>query len=299
MTLPDPPTTAQRVAFLGTPEIAVPALQALLDGGFDVPIVVTGPDRRRGRGRSVSFTPVKQLATEHDLTVASEVDAILEHDVDLGVVVAFGQIIRANVLERVPLVNLHFSELPRWRGAAPVERAILAGDSTIGVAVMQIAAGLDEGDIFAETIVEIDEGESAADLKRRLSHLGAALLVDTVHAGFPDRRPQQGEPLYAAKIATEDRHLDWTMSADQLARIVRIGDAWTTFRGKRLKVHEVQRHELADGDRPLGPGVLEAERVGTGSGVLQLTLVQPEGRARMRATDWSRGARSDGERFDR
>lgn len=292
MTLVDPPATVERIAFLGTPAIAVPVLQALLAADFVVPIVVSGPDRRRGRGSSVSYTPVKQLATEHGLPVTSRVDDILEHDVDLGVVVAFGQIIRAELLERLPFVNVHFSELPRWRGAAPVERAILAGDRTIGVSVMQVAEGLDEGDIWAETIVPINDDETASGLKRRLAHIGADLLVDTLRAGLIQRRPQTGEPVYASKISTEDRHLDWSMPADQLDRIVRVGGAWTEFRGRRFKVHEV---EVADGS--LEPGLIEHDQVGTGSAVLRLLTVQPEGRSRMRGIDWYNGARPDGERF--
>lgn len=293
MTLVDPPTTIERIAFLGTPAVAVPVLQAVLDAGTVVPIVITGPDRRRGRGSAVSFTPVKQLAVEHGLAVASDVDAILDHDVDLGVVVAFGQIIRVDLLERLPFINIHFSQLPRWRGAAPVERAILAGDRTIGVSVMQVAEGLDEGDIWAETIVPIDEAETAVELRQRLAHIGADLLVKTLKAGFTERRPQAGEPVYASKISAEDRRLDWSMPSEQLARIVRIGGAWTIFRGRRFNVHEV---EAADGS--LDPGLIENDRVGTGSAALRLLSVQPEGRSRMRGSDWCNGARPDGEHFE-
>lgn len=293
MSTVDPPATVERIAFLGTPAIAVPALRALLDAGYEVPVVITGPDRRRGRGRAVSFTPVKQLAVEHGLTVSSEVQSVLEHDVDLGVVVAFGQIIGPELLARLPFVNLHFSELPRWRGAAPVERAMLAGDSTIGVAVMQVAEGLDEGDIWSETIVSIDDDETASELKRRLAHVGADLLIETIEAGFPERRPQTGDPIYAKKISTDDRRLDWEEPAEHLQRVVRIGGAWTTFRGRRFKVHDVVGVEES-----LEPGVVAGDCVGTGSRALRLLVVQPEGRSRMRGSEWANGARADGERFE-
>ena len=293
MTTVDPPSTVERIAFLGTPDTAVPALRAIVDAGYEVPIVITGPDRRRGRGGAVTPTPVKEVALQHGLAVSSDLTAVLDHDVDLGVVVAFGQLIGPELLDRIPFVNLHFSLLPHWRGAAPVERAILAGDRTTGVAVMQVAEGLDEGDIWGETPVDIDGDETAAELKMRLAALGADLLVETIEAGFPERRPQEGESVYAHKITTDDRRLDWRANADDLRRVVRIGDAWTTLHGRRLKVHRV-----ADTDRSIEPGVLDGDHVGTGTHALRLVVVQPEGRGSMPGSDWANGARADGERFD-
>ena len=294
MTLVDPPETIERVAFLGTPEIAVPALQAVLETGYEVPLVVTGPDRRRGRGSAISFTPVKRLAVERGLTVTSDLIDLHDHDVDLAVVVAFGRLIGRDLLERIPMVNLHFSLLPRWRGAAPVERAILAGDAVTGVALMQVAEGLDVGDIWAEETVAVHPGEYASDLKDRLAVIGADLLVRTLQRGFGPRRPQTGEPIYAAKITSADRRLRWSDPAEQLERVVRVGGAWTTFRGRRLKIHEVA---VIDGVDEVGR--YEDGRVGTGAGLLELRSVQAEGKPRMTADEWARGARPDGEVFDR
>ena len=291
--LPDPPSHVRRIAFIGTPEAAVPVLRALVEAGFEVPIVVTGPDRRRGRGGEVSFTPVKHFAVDHGIEVSSSVEDVLDHDVDLGVVVAFGRIIGVDILAQVPMVNLHFSRLPRWRGAAPVERAILAGDTETAVVVMQVVEALDEGDVFAEHEVDIEADESAAELRGRLARLGADLMVETIRAGFPARRPQEGETVYAAKITSEDRLLDWALPATQLARMVRVGGAWTTFRGRRFKVHDaVVAGEI------LPPGEIRHGRVGTGAGSLELRVVQPEGKPRMDVTAWANGARPDGERFE-
>ena len=271
----------------------MPALAALVDAGYEVPIVVTGPDRRRGRGGAVSFTPVKHFALDHGIDVTSRVDDVLDHGVDLGVVVAFGRLIGVDTLTRVPMVNLHFSRLPRWRGAAPIERAILAGDPTTAIAVMQVVEALDEGDIFAEEVVDIGTDENAAELRDRLAHRGSRLLVETIEAGFPTRRPQAGEAVYAHKITNKDRLLDWSLTAEQLGRIVRIGGAWTTFRGKRFKVHEAA---VSDGSGP--PGEIRDLGVGTAAGRLMLRVVQPEGKPRMAAESWANGTRPDGERFD-
>ncbi|MEZ5136376.1 MAG: formyltransferase family protein [Acidimicrobiales bacterium] len=148
---------------------------------------------------------------------------------DLGVVVAFGQILRAELLRQLPMVNVHFSLLPRWRGAAPVERAILAGDARTGVAVMGVAEGLDEGPVYAEVAVDIDPAETADELRARLVAAGSSLLVDTLRSGLDAPVPQEGEVTYAAKITPADLELDWTLPATDLDRRVRVGGAWTTW----------------------------------------------------------------------
>jgi methionyl-tRNA formyltransferase len=286
-----PPVHPRRLVYLGTPAMAVPPLRALHAAGHDIALVVTRPDKRRGRGSALAPSPVKAAARELGLPVTDRVDDALDVGADLGVVVAFGRIIRRPVLERLPMINLHFSLLPRWRGAAPVERALLAGDACTGVDVMAVEEGLDTGGIYAEGTLDIGPDETADELRNRLVALGTDLLVRTLADGLGELRPQVGEPVYAEKIDPAELALDWTRPAVELHRLVRLGGAWTTFRGKRFKVW---RTVVDDGDEAGGtpaPGELAGDRVGTGDGVLRLIEVQPEGRARQSAVDWRNGAR--------
>ncbi len=226
-----------RLAFLGTPQMAVPPLRALVAAGFDVVAVVTRVDKRRGRGSSLVPSPVKQAAEELGIPVHHRVDDLLDLSIDLGVVVAFGQIIKPHVLAQIPMVNLHFSLLPRWRGAAPVERALLAGDTQTGVCLMQVEEGLDTGGVYERAVVPIGPTTTADELRAELVEVGTAMLVRRLGDGprYAGRR-RQGEPTYAEKIRPEELHLDWSRSPIELDRVVRLGGAWTTFRGKRLKV---------------------------------------------------------------
>jgi methionyl-tRNA formyltransferase len=283
-----------RLAYLGTPEAAVPPLRALVDAGHDVAIVVSQADKKRGRGGALVPSPVKAAAIELGIPVTSRVADVLDHGVELGVVVAFGRLIKPDVLTRVPMINVHFSLLPRWRGAAPVERAILAGDAETGVGIMQLEEGLDTGPLYAEERVPITAGETADELRTRLVDLGTRLLVDTLSRPLPDPRPQIGEPTYAAKIEPEELRIDWSRPAEDIDRLVRVGrGAWTTFRDQRLRIHRARPNVGV-----LDPGVIEDDRVGTGRGVLELLEVQAEGRARQSALDWRNGARLEpGERF--
>jgi len=287
------PETVRRVAFLGTPAIAVPALVALVEAGYEVPIVVSGADKRRGRGRSTSPTPVKERALELGLTVDTDVEAVLDHDVDLAVVVAFGQLIRPHVLAEVPMVNIHFSPLPRWRGAAPIERAILAGDTETAVVIMTVAEGLDEGNVHRSVTVPMASTDTTGSLWAELSVIGAELLVETLEAGLDAGAPQEGDVVYAHKLSSEDRRIDWTISAVQVDRIVRVGGAWTTFRGERFKIHEV---EVIEGSG--APGLLQADAALTPDGAIRLVTVQPAGKPRLAAQDWLNGAQADGESFE-
>lgn len=275
-----------RLVFLGTPEAAVPPLRGLVDAGHDVALVVSRPDRRRGRNAEFSPSPVKAAALELGLPVADQVDDAMSVGADLGVVVAFGRLIKPHVLAVLPMVNLHFSLLPRWRGAAPVERAILAGDRETGVCLMALEEGLDTGGVYAEERVEIGEQETAEQLRSRLVGIGTRILVDQLTIGLGLPRPQEGEPTYADKLTPEDLHLDWTRPAAELARLPRVGKAWTTFRGRRLLV--VRAQAIDDGP---DPGVLDGLIVGTGEGGLQLIEVQAEGKAVQSAGDWRNGAR--------
>lgn len=283
-----PPARPRRLAYLGTPELAVAPLEALVAAGFDVALVVTRADKRRSRGSGLDPSPVKVAAQRLGLPVSHRVDAVCELDdtVDLGVVVAFGLLIRRPVLELVPMVNLHFSLLPRWRGAAPVERALLAGDQETGVCLMALEEGLDTGPVYACERVPITPTATLADLRTDLVGRGTHLLIDALRDGLPSPAPQQGEPVYAAKIEPAELRLDLTRSATELHRVVRLGGAWTTFRGRRLKI--VAAAVCPDGPPP---GRLSGLVLGTGDGGLELQLVQPEGKAVQPAAAWRNGAR--------
>lgn len=285
--LPAPPHP-RRIVYLGTPEVAVPPLRALHGAGVDIPLVVTGADKRRGRGSGLTPSPVKAAATELGIPVTTRVDDALDVGADLGVVVAFGRIIRPHVLDRLPMVNLHFSLLPEWRGAAPVERAILAGDARTGVCVMAVEEGLDTGGVYRRRTVEIDPDESLDELRGRLVEIGSEMLVAAIHEGLGEPEPQVGEATYAAKITPEDLHLDWARPSIEVHAAVRLGGAWTTFRGRRLKVHRTRRVDAAE---PIPPGALRGTQVGTGDGALELVEVQPEGKGRQDAAAWINGAR--------
>ncbi len=273
-----------KLAYLGTPAMAVPPLRALVDGGHDVEAVVTRPDTRRGRGGAMSPSPVKAAATDLGLHVTDQVDDLVgdggpggRYGVDLGVVVAFGRIIRPNVLDVVPMVNLHFSLLPRWRGAAPVERALLAGDEVTGVCLMEVEEGLDTGGVHARVEVPIGPSTTADELRTELVEAGTELLVQALAAGLGVPDPQQGTPTVAAKIDPAELRIDWGMSAVEIDRLVRVGGAWTTFRGKRVKV---MRAVVDDGR-------------------LVPLEVQPEGKPPMSFDAWRNGARpAEGEWFE-
>jgi methionyl-tRNA formyltransferase len=267
----------------------VVALQAIVDAGHDVAVVVSRADKRRGRQEAARPSPVKAAALELGLPVSSRPEDAAEVGAELGVVVAFGRIIKRDVLDRLPLVNAHFSLLPRWRGAAPVERAILAGDPVTGVCLMAIDEGLDTGPVYRCEATDIGEEETAPELRSRLAVRAAAMLVDLLATGPGTPTPQGGTPTYADKIEPADLWLDWTSDAIQLHRIVRVGRAWTTWRGQRLLVLATRVADPPAGGGPAGR--LEGDVVVTGRGGLRLLTVQPEGRGPVAMADWRRGAR--------
>jgi methionyl-tRNA formyltransferase len=281
------PPIRRRLAYLGTPELAVQPLEALVAAGEDVAVVVTRPDRRRGRGSATSPSPVKAAATALGIDVVDDHRALLTAGVDLGIVVAYGRIVPADVLAAVPMVNLHFSLLPRWRGAAPVERAILAGDDVTGVCVMKVEEGLDTGPVYAREEASIGAADDLDSLRERLVEMGSRLLVDVLSGPLPAPTPQAGEPTYAAKIDPAELELRWDRPAVELGRVVRLGRAWTTFRDHRLRV---RRATVTAGDGG-PPGTLDGDVVATGDGGVQLVEVQPEGKGPMAAADWLRGVR--------
>lgn len=315
-----------RIVYLGTPIDAVAPLEVLVEAGHEVVLVVTQPDRRRGRGGALEPSPVKLAAQARGLVVRTPVksgeivDEVRALDLDLGVVVAFGQLLPPPLLAatRHGFVNVHFSLLPRWRGAAPVERAVLAGDAETGVWLMAMEEGLDTGGCFAEARTLIGADETAGELRTRLGALGVQLLVEHLDA-VPTRRPrpQEGEATYAKKLDPGEFRLDFAEPAGQLARVVRAGNprpgAFAIVDGKRLKVLRARPLDDAQpapgDDRPAqvagpAPGtVLDGLDVGsgvgsgpvvavaTGAGMLELIEVQPEGRTAMTAAAWLAGRR--------
>ena len=276
-----------RLAFLGTPEMAVPPLHALVAAGHEIVLVVTRPDRRRGRGKATSPSPVKAAAMELGLPVSHDIDDALAAGAELGIVVAYGRIIKPHVLAALSMVNVHFSLLPRWRGAAPVERAILAGDEVTGVCIMDVEETLDTGGVYASRDVPIGADTTAAELRSTLVQLGTALLVDVLSTPLPAPQSQVGEVTYAEKIEPAELELHWSRSAVELHRIVRVGGAWTTFRGRRMKIHRASVEDSGAGD----PGDLDPDGcVVTGQGSLRLLTVQPEGKATMSWADFANGS---------
>ncbi len=286
-----------RLAFLGSPPAAVVPLRALVAAGHEIARVVSRPDTRRGRGTEPSPSAVKQAAIDLGLPVSDTLDDLGDVDAELAVVVAYGRIVPQRVLDVVPMINVHFSLLPRWRGAAPVERAILAGDEVTGVCIMRLEAGLDTGPVLATRHLAIGPDEHASSVVERLSLTGAALLVEVLAGGvvaLGPGDPQEGEPTYAAKLDPEEFRLDWARPAPELHRVVRLDRAWTTFRGERLRILEAHPvTDLPGGDNGPAPGTLRSEAgdvtVQSGSGRLLLVEVQPAGKRSMAAADWGRG----------
>jgi methionyl-tRNA formyltransferase len=312
-----------RLAFAGTPSTAVPSLRALLGSPrHEVVAVITRPHARAGRGRPELASPVEAVAVEAGVPVLAPPKAgdpdflarLPELRVDCCPVVAYGAILPAAALA-IPehgWVNLHFSLLPAWRGAAPVQRAILAGDDITGASTFQIEAGLDTGPVYGVVTEPIRPSDTAGELLARLAVSGAQLLVATMD-GIADGslvpRPQSGDGVsIAAKITVADAHVEWSAPGRQVDRQVRActpaPGAWTTFRGERLKLGPVS---CPDGATPAtnggrSPGALsilaDEVAVDTATGSVRLGWVQPAGRRSMPAVAWARGARPQpGERL--
>jgi len=289
-----------RLVFLGTPVDAVAPLRALVEAGHEVALVLTQPDRRRSRRGGDDPSPVKQAATGLALPVLTPtrareaIDDVAATGAQLGVVVGFGQLLPPAFLDTLPhgFVNLHYSLLPRCRGAAPVERAILAGDTETGVCLMRIEEGLDTGGIYASVSTPIAPEDTAGELHARLTELGTRLLLEHLPL-VPERRPvpQEGEPTYAEKLAVDEFRIDGSRPAVDVARVVRAGNprpgAWMVVEGKRIKVWRALP-EAGEGD--LGVVRRPGELVTT-AGVLRLDEVQPEGKPRMTSRAWMAGLR--------
>jgi len=280
-----------RLAFCGSPSFAVPVLHALLDADHDVVCVVSRPDRRRGRGGAATPTPVKAAALARGIYVTERVDELASMELDMGVVVAYGAMVPTAVLDHATMCNLHFSLLPRWRGAAPVERAILAGDPATGVCLMRLEPTLDTGPVYAHAQTAVDD-KDLESLRAELVALGTALLVGLLAAGpggMPEPVPQVGEPTYARKVTDDELELDFARPARDLARVVRLGRARTTANGRRMVVRACEVLDAAPG----APGELLGDVVSCGQGALRLVVIVPEGRRAMAPSAWRRGLRDD------
>jgi methionyl-tRNA formyltransferase len=296
-----------RIVFAGTPEVAVPSLETLHASRHEVVAVVTRPDAAIGRGRTMRPSPVAETATSLGLEVLKPAkvrdEAFLARLRELGPdccpVVAYGALLPQVALDIPPRgwVNLHFSVLPRWRGAAPVQHAVLAGDTETGATTFRIVPALDAGPVYRTLIEPIGPADTSGDLLTRLAVSGAGLLVDTldgIEAGTLEAVPQLEDGVTVApKITVEDGEIDWRRPTAELDRQIRgfapAPGAWTTFRGDRFKINSAQ----PDNSRDLGPGVVEvtkrALRVGTGDGSMLLGEVKAQGRKPMPAPDWARG----------
>jgi methionyl-tRNA formyltransferase len=299
-------TSRQRIVFAGTPEFSVPALDALHVAGHEIAAVYPQPDRPAGRGRTLTAGPVKQRAFELGLPVeqpASLKDPVAvarlnEHAPDLMVVVAYGLILPQAVLDvpRLGCLNIHASLLPRWRGAAPIQRAILAGDTLTGVTIMKMDAGLDTGPMLLERPVAIGADETAGHLHDRLSAVGAEAIVAAIDSWLAGRITPVAQPVegatYAAKIRKEEAAIDWTQPAVAIARQVRAFNPWpvaeTRWQGQQLRIWEARALEATS---TVAPGeVVEAGSgrlaVATGAGRLLLERLQLAGRGVLTAAEF-------------
>jgi methionyl-tRNA formyltransferase len=283
-----------RLAFLGTPEPAVVTLRALVSAGHDIVIVITRPDRRRGRGSELSASPVKAAAQELGLRVGHRLADLDDLDVERAIVVAYGAMIPRALLEQLPMLNVHFSLLPRWRGAAPVERAILAGDLETGVSVMTLDEGLDTGPVHLERRVSVGE-KTSSELLNELALVGADALLEVLASPELLSSPsaQVGEPTYAQKFTPEIFHLSPTMSRELLLRTVRLGRAFILVSERRLRITAASAVDGPD----LAPGLIGIRdghlAIGLTEGAVELETVQQEGSRSMEARDWWAGARLD------
>lgn len=300
-----------RVLFFGTPRFAVPTLERLLASSHTVVGVVTQPDRPRGRGQLYSASPVKEVAVRHDVPVFQPTqlkDAQWQSEIralgaDIGVVVAYGRILPQTLLDIPPLglINAHASLLPRWRGAAPIHRAVIAGDAVTGVTIMRVVLALDAGPMLSTVATVIDATDTSETLERRLADAGATLLVETLDrmTAGPVAETPQDESLvtYAERLQRPESAVNWTRSAADIDRQVRGLQPWPLAVAKIADRNVALLHSavVARDDTPASPGTIvrasgDELHVACGSGVLAITQVKPEGRRPMPARAFLNGA---------
>lgn len=302
---------ALRIVFFGSPTFAVPTLTALVGSAHRVVGVVTQPDRPRGRGQKVTAGPVKVAAEQFGIPVfqperlkdAEFLSAFDALEADLGVVAAYGRLLPQVLIDWPPLgmINVHASLLPRWRGAAPIHRAVMAGDAETGITIMRVVLALDAGPMLARVASAIGEDETSAEVETRLGHAGASLLVET--ADLLSRGPVRGEAqddslvTYARRLERADGQVDWRRNARDLHNQIRGLHPWplaeSTLAGQRLRLVaskvETATTEAAPGTIVVAGG--DGLTVATGTGCVRITQVQPDGRGVMAVSDWLNGRR--------
>lgn len=295
-----------RIVYAGTPDFAVPALQALIDSRHEVVAVYTQPDRPAGRGRKLRASPVKELALKYGIAVEqpatlrdSEVQQHLAaYGADAMIVAAYGLILPQAVLDipRLGCLNIHGSLLPRWRGAAPIQRAIMAGDKETGITIMQMDAGLDTGDMLLKKSLPITALDTAASLHDHLAILGAETLLEVVEAlsegSLPAEPQDESRVTYAEKLSKAEANIDWAQSAEQISRLIRGLNPWpvaqTMYQGQPLRLWMAQ---TVAGQSPTAPGRVihegpEGVDVATGDGILRITRLQLPGGRPLDARDF-------------
>lgn len=296
-----------RIIFAGTPEFSVPALQALIAAEHDVVAVYTQPDRQAGRGMKTRSSPVKQIAEEFGLAIeqpATLKDAaakIQSFEADVMVVVAYGLLLPSEILQ-IPehgCLNIHASLLPRWRGAAPIHRAIEAGDKETGITIMQMDQGLDTGDILSQIRVEINQSATAQQLHDTLANIGAVAIIDALHNlnTYQENATAQKDKLssYAKKISKQESNIDWTESCEVIERRIRAFTPWpgaqTWYKGIKLRISESECRDKTSSSKP--GTILSVDksgiRVACGKGVLRIDKVQRPGGKALRIADFLNG----------
>ena len=303
-----------RIVFMGTPELSRTVLEALLAAGHEIILAITQPDKEKGRGKAVQMSPVKEQALEAGIPVfqpdrirkpehmAWLQDFLKDNPADIGVVAAFGQILPGAVLAmpRLGCINVHTSLLPKYRGAAPIQKAILEGEQETGVTIMQMDEGLDTGDILLQGSLPIEPEDTGGSMTEKLARLGGQLLTEAltrIEDGVLLPIPQMGESTYAPQIRKEEGLIDWTQSAAQIERQIRAFDPWpgsyTLCQGRRMIITKAKILEapLPEGARPgcvvqAGKNCLQ---VATGEGVLEILTLKPEGKKEMEAGAYLRG----------
>lgn len=297
-----------RIAFMGTPEFAVPSLAELIASGHEVVAVYTQPPRPRGRGQKLTPSPVQAFAetmglpvfTPQSMKAPEAVETFRSLDLDAACVVAYGQILKREVLEapRLGCFNLHGSLLPRWRGAAPIQRAIMAGDRRTGVQIMRMSEGLDEGPVLLGEVIDIRADDTAATLGERMAGIGAGLwprALAAIERGGAVETPQSGEPTYARKITPAEARIDWTRPAVEIDCHIRglspFPGAWFEAPGPEGPVRIKALMSAVSPDGPGAPGEVldDGLRVACGEGAVRLVRVQREGRAAQAAEELLRG----------
>lgn len=308
-----------KIIFMGTPDFAVGALEAIIKAGHEVVCVVTQPDKPKGRGKEIQFPPVKECALRYDIPVfqpakiktEEAVEVLRSYDAELFVVAAFGQILSSEILHmpKYGCINIHASLLPKYRGAAPIQWAILDGEKQTGVTIMQMNEGLDTGDMLTKVVVPISEQETGDSLHDKLMEAGARLVVETIpkiaQGSLTPEKQDDSQSCYAKMLQKSLGNIDWNKEAIVLERLIRGLNSWpgsyTRFRNKNLKIWEAQCSQ-SEG-KTAEPGTVtavsrETIEVQTGAGTLILKSVQPEGKKRMAVKDFLLGYPvKAGERF--